>query len=80
MWRFGSTRINSAAVDESSRSLHSRQVLFRNNREFEAHEGEGQDDQRIGRSNFNFMRFVSFLVKIVLMTHRSISAMRWRKM
>lgn len=31
MWRFGSTRINSAAADESSRSLHSRQVLFRNN-------------------------------------------------
>ncbi len=42
MWRFGSTRINSVAADESSRSLHSRQVLLRNNREFEAHEDEAK--------------------------------------
>ena len=61
MWRFGSTKINSAAADESSRSLHSRQVLFRNN----------GDSKRMK---------LSFLVKIVLMTQRIISARGWRKM
>lgn len=61
MWRFGSTRINSAAADESSRSLHSRQVLLRNN--------GGSKRMKL-----------SFLVKIVLMTQRIISARGWRKM